>query len=65
MGQFSIAVDKAYDRALEAASKLNKVDEITGKILQLVERNESASTFFVRQSLHARLRAQLSMVNEV
>lgn len=61
----SVDVVEAYDRALDAASKLNKVDDITSKIRELVERNESASTLFVRQSLHARLRAQLSMVNEV
>ncbi|PUB74135.1 MAG: hypothetical protein DBO99_19305 [gamma proteobacterium symbiont of Ctena orbiculata] len=61
----SVDVVEAYDRALDAASKLNKVDDITSKIRELVERNECASTLFVRQSLHARLRAQLSMVNEV
>ncbi|MBV2137051.1 MAG: hypothetical protein KUF79_09610 [Candidatus Thiodiazotropha sp. (ex Ctena orbiculata)] len=61
----SADVVEAYDRALDAASRLNKVEDVTGNIHRLVERNESASTLFVRQSLHARLRAQLSMVNEV
>ncbi|MBT2989962.1 MAG: hypothetical protein KME65_13490 [Candidatus Thiodiazotropha sp. (ex Ctena orbiculata)] len=60
----NVDVVEAYNRALDAASKLNKVDEVTGKIQQLVERNESTSTLFVRQSLHARLRAHLSSVNE-
>lgn len=50
---------------MDAALRLNKVEDVTGKIHRLVERNESASTLFVRQSLRARLRAQLSMVNEV
>lgn len=61
----SADVVEAYDRALGAASRLNKVEDVTGKIYRLVERNESASTLFVRESLHARLRAQLSMVNVV
>ncbi|MCG8047525.1 MAG: hypothetical protein N0E48_18170 [Candidatus Thiodiazotropha endolucinida] len=60
----SADVVEVYDRALDAASKLNKVDDITSKIRELVERNESASTLFVRQSLHGRLRAHLSAVNE-
>ncbi len=60
----SVDVVVAYDRALEAASKLNKLDQITGKIQQFVERNESTSTLFVRQSLQRRLCAYLSSVNE-
>ncbi len=60
----SADVVDAYDRALEAASKLNKVDETKGRIQQLVERNERASTLFVRQSLQRRLHAYLSPDNE-
>ncbi len=61
----SADVVEVYDRALEAASRLNKVEDVTGKIHRLVERNESASTLFVLQALHDRLRAQHSTVNEV
>jgi len=44
-------VVEAYDRAMAAAATLNKVDEVTDKIRQLIESNGSASTLFVRQSL--------------
>ena len=47
----SIDVVEAYDRAMAAAATLNNVDEVTDKIRQLIESNESASTLFVRQSL--------------
>ncbi len=47
----SADVVEAYDRAMDAASRLNKIDEVTGQIQQLVESNESASVLFVRQSL--------------
>ena len=55
---------EAYDRAIDAASRLNKIDDVTGKILQLVELNESASRLFVRQSLLGRMRAHFSLINE-
>jgi hypothetical protein len=51
----SVDVVEAYDRALNAASRLNKVDAVKGQIRQLVESNESASVRFVRQSLHGRM----------
>lgn len=57
-------VAAAYDRAMDAASRLNKFDNVTDQILQLVESNESTSMLFVRQALHGRLRAHLSSVNE-
>lgn len=53
----SIDVVEAYDRALDAASILNKVHDVTGMIQQLIQRNESASMLFIRQSLHGRLRS--------
>jgi hypothetical protein len=51
----SADVVETYDRALNAASRLNKVDAVKGQIRQLVESNESASVRFVRQSLHGRM----------
>ncbi|GBE10307.1 hypothetical protein BMS3Bbin12_01822 [bacterium BMS3Bbin12] len=48
---------EAYDRAMDAATKLNKVDEVTGRIRRLVESNEGVSVLFVRQSLHGRMSA--------
>ncbi len=47
----SADVVEAYDRAMAAAATLNNVDEVTDKIRQLIESNESASTSFVRRSL--------------
>ncbi|MBA1446017.1 MAG: hypothetical protein M3H12_13420 [Chromatiales bacterium] len=57
-------VVEAYDRAMDAAARLDKVDEVTDQIRQLIESNESASVLFVRQSLHGRMRAHLSSVKE-
>jgi hypothetical protein len=48
----STDVVEAYDRALDAASRLNKVDAVKDRIRQLVESNESASVRFVQQSLY-------------
>ncbi len=60
----SVDVVEAFDRALEAASRLNNIDGVTDKIRLIVERNESASTLFVRQSLQGRLQTYLSSVDE-
>ena len=60
----STDVVEAYDRAMDAASRLNKIDDVTGQILQLIEAKESASMLFVRQALRGRMRAHLSSVNE-
>jgi len=54
----SADVVDAYDRAMAAAATLNKVDEVTDKIRQLIETNESAATLFIRQALHGRMRAR-------
>jgi len=59
----SADVVDAYDRAMDAAFRLNKVDDVSGQIRQLVESNESASMQFVRQALHGRMRAHSSSVN--
>jgi len=60
----SADVVEAYDRAMDAASRLNNIDDVTSKIRQLIESNESASVLFVRESLHRRMRAHLSSTNE-
>ncbi len=59
-----IDVVEAYDRAMDAAAKLNKIDDVTGKIRQLIESNERASVLFVRRSLQARMRMHSSSVHE-
>ena len=51
----SVDVVEAYDRAMGAAAKLNNIDDVTDKIRQLVESNESASMLFVRQSLQGQM----------
>lgn len=61
----SADVVEAYDRALDAASRLNEIDDVTDQIRQLVESKESASMQFVRQSLRASMRAHSSSVNEM
>jgi len=50
-------VVEAYDLSIGAASRLKKIDEVTAQIQQLVESNEGASMFFVRQALHSRMYA--------
>jgi hypothetical protein len=52
-------VVEAFDRAMDAAGRMNSSEDVTGQIRQLVESSESASTVFVRQSLRGRLRAHL------
>ena len=61
----SADVVEAYDWALDAAARLNKIDDVTDKIRQLIESNESASVLFVRQALQARMRALSSSVDEI
>ena len=53
----SADVVEAYDRAMDAAARLNNIDNVTDQIQQLVEPSDSASTQFVRQALQGRLRA--------
>jgi len=54
----NIDVVEAYDRAMNAASRLNKIDDVSDQIRQLVESSQSGSMLFVRQSLHERMRAR-------
>lgn len=53
----SIDVMEAYDRAMDAAARLNNVDDVTRRIRQLVEASDNAATQFVRQSVQGRMRA--------
>lgn len=61
----SVDVVEAYDRAMDAASRLNKIDEVSDQIRQLVASKESASMQFVRQSLQTRMHAHSLSVNEM
>ena len=56
----SADVIEAYDRAMDAAISLDKVDDAKGQIRQIIESSESASALFVQQSLHERVRAHFS-----
>ena len=59
----SADVVEAYDRAMDAAIRLNTVDEVNDRIRQFIESNQSASMQFVRQSLLRRLRTPSLLVN--
>lgn len=61
----SVDVVDAYDRAIDAAVRLNKSDDVRNQILQLVESSDSASMRFVRQSLHVRINAHSSSAKAV
>ncbi|HDH15115.1 MAG TPA: hypothetical protein ENG90_01320 [Gammaproteobacteria bacterium] len=61
----SADVVEAYNRAMDAAFRLDSIDDVTDQIRQLVESNEGASVLFVRQSLHGRMRAHHSSINEM
>lgn len=51
----SIDVVEAYDLAIDAASKLNKVNKVSDQIWQLVGSCKSTSGLFVRRSLQGRI----------
>lgn len=61
----NIDVVEAYDRAMDAAKRLNNTASVNDQIRQLVESNESAPMQFVRQSLLRRLRAPSLLVSEM
>jgi len=61
----STDVVEAYDWAMDAASRLNKIDEVSDQIRQLVASKESTSMQFVRQSLQTRMHAHSLSVNEM
>ena len=52
-----VDVVEAYDRAMDAAARLNKVDDVTERIWQLVEASDNAAAQFVRQAVQGRMRA--------
>jgi len=53
----SVDVAEAYDRAMDAAARLNRVDDVTKRIRQLVEASDNASVRFVREVVQGRMRA--------
>lgn len=53
----TVDVVEAYDRTMDAAARLNNIDDVTERIRQLVEASDNASTQFVRQALQGRMRA--------
>lgn len=56
----SADVAAAYDRAIDAAARLNNIDDVTAQIMQLVESSDSASVRFVRQSLRSVIAPEFS-----
>ena len=61
----SADVAETFHRAMDAATRLNNTDDVTGQILELVESNDSASMQFVRQSFCGRIRSHPSSGYEV
>lgn len=53
----SVDVVEAYDRTMDAAARLNKVDDVTERIRQLVEVSDNVAAQFVRQAVQGRMRA--------
>jgi len=51
----SVDVLEAYDRAMDAAAKLDNIDEVADQVQQLLNSTESSATLFVRQSLAVRM----------
>ena len=51
-----VDVMEAYDRAMDAAIRLNRADDVTEQIRQLVEANDNGARQFVRQALRRRMR---------
>jgi hypothetical protein len=55
----SIDVVEAYDRAMDAAAKLNMVDDVNERIRQLGEASDNAAVQFVRKAVQGRMRASV------
>jgi tetratricopeptide (TPR) repeat protein len=51
----SLDVVEAYDRAMDAAGRLGRCDEVIARVRQLLDANDTAPTLFVRQALSRRL----------
>ena len=52
----SVDVMEAYDRAMDATARLNRADDVSGQIRQLVEANDNGARQFVRQALQEKMR---------
>jgi hypothetical protein len=55
----SLDVVEAYDRAMDAAAKLNRVDDVNERIRQLGEASDNAAAQFVRKAVQGRMRASV------
>lgn len=55
----SVDAVEAYDRAMDAAAKLNKVDDVAEQIRQLGEASDDAAVQFVRKAVQGRLRVSV------
>jgi len=55
----SVDVAEAYDRAMDAATRLNRVDDVTERIRQFVEASDNASVRFVLEALQGRMCASV------
>jgi len=53
----SIDVVEAYDRAMDAAAKLNMVDDVNERIRQLGEASDNIAVQFVRKAVQGHVRA--------
>ncbi len=60
----STDVLEAYGRAMDAAAKLDNIDEVADQVQQLLESTESSATLFVRQSLTVRMHSHHSLVKK-
>ena len=60
----SVDLLEAYDRAMDAAAKLDNIDEVADQVQQLLESTESSATLFVRQSLAVRMHSHHSLVKK-
>jgi hypothetical protein len=52
----SVDVVEAYDRAMDAAAKLNMVDDVNERIRQLGEASDNAAVQFVRKAVQGHVR---------
>ena len=60
----SADVLEAYDRAMDAAAKLDNIDEVADQVQQLLESTEKPAILFVRQSLAVRMDSHHSLVKK-
>lgn len=53
----SLDVMEAYDRAMDVATRLNNIDDVTEWVQQLIDASDHPSTQFVRRALQGRIPA--------